>query len=82
MGSNANPDEGFVPSLISLDNLSGPPTFIFSGYRGSFAGAKRPECEVNHSPPSSSQVKKRWSYTSTPPICLYDVDRDKFTFNF
>jgi hypothetical protein len=82
MGSYADPDEGFVSSLISPDRLSGPPTFIFSGYRGSFAGTKRPECEVNHSPPSSTQVKKQWNCTITPPICLHGVDRDKFALNF
>jgi hypothetical protein len=27
---------------------------------------KGPECEADHSPPSSAEVKKSWSYTSTP----------------
>jgi hypothetical protein len=26
--------------------------------------------EANHSPPSSVKVKNKWSYTSTPPVCL------------
>jgi hypothetical protein len=82
MGSNADPDEGFVSALISPDSLSGSPTFIFSLYRGSLAWARRSECEVNHSPPSSAQVKKRWSYTNTPPICLHGMDRNKFALNF
>jgi hypothetical protein len=28
-------------------------------------GVKRPRCEVDHSPPTSAEVKKIWIYTST-----------------
>jgi hypothetical protein len=35
--------------------------------------------EVNHSPPSTAEVKNEWSYTSTPPICLHDVKREQTT---
>jgi hypothetical protein len=35
--------------------------------RGSFEGVKRQEREVNHTPPSSAEVKNKWSYTSTLP---------------
>jgi hypothetical protein len=35
--------------------------------------------EVDHSPPSSDEVKSEWSYTSTLPICLHVMDRDNFT---
>jgi hypothetical protein len=38
-------------------------------------GLKRPGREVDHSPPTSSKVKKMWIYTSTPPY----VFRDNFT---
>jgi hypothetical protein len=34
---------------------------------------KRPGREVDHSPPSSAEVKNAWGYTSTPPIFLYGV---------
>jgi len=34
---------------------------------------KGPDREVDHSPPSSSEVKNAWSYTSTPPIRLHGV---------
>jgi hypothetical protein len=34
----------------------------------------------NYSPPSSTEVKNEWSYTSIPPICLHGVDREIFTF--
>jgi hypothetical protein len=39
----------------------------FNGYRVSFLGVKRQRCEVDHSPPSSAEVRNEWSYTSTPP---------------
>jgi hypothetical protein len=31
------------------------------------AGDFPPRREVDHSPPTSAQVKKTWTYTSTPP---------------
>ena len=31
-------------------------------------------------PPSSSDVMKEWSYTFSPPTCLHEVGKDKFTF--
>jgi hypothetical protein len=46
-------------------------------------GVNRPEREVDHSPPSSADVKNAWSYTSTLPIRLHGVVltyRDNFTF--
>jgi hypothetical protein len=40
-----------------------------NGYRGALSlGVKRPEREVDHSPPSSAEVKNEWTYTSAPPI--------------
>jgi hypothetical protein len=33
-------------------------------------GIKRPVCEADKSPPSSTEVKNAWSYTSTP-LCLH-----------
>jgi hypothetical protein len=36
-------------------------------------GLKRLEREADHSPPSSSEVKNAWSYTSTPSIRLHGV---------
>ena len=37
---------------------------------GLFPGVKRPGSGVDHPPPSSAEVKKKWSYTSTPPVDL------------
>jgi hypothetical protein len=36
-------------------------------------GIKRPGREADHSPPSSTEVKHAWSYTSTPPIRFHGV---------
>jgi hypothetical protein len=44
--------------------------------------AKRPEPEVDHSPPSSGEVTNEWSCTFAPPVCLHCVDRDNCTFTF
>jgi hypothetical protein len=32
-------------------------------------------------PPSCAQVKNVWNYTSAPPVCLFDVERENFTLN-
>jgi hypothetical protein len=37
-----------------------------------------PGGEFDQSAPSSAEVKNEWSYISTPLICLYCVDMDKF----
>jgi hypothetical protein len=49
-----------------------------------YLGVKWPGREVDHSPPSSAEVKNAWSYTSTPQYafmawCLVK-HRGKFTF--
>ena len=36
------------------------------------------ECEVDHSPPSSAEVKNGWSYNSTPHIHLHGLDRGNY----
>ena len=51
----------------SPDQLWGPPSFLFSGYRGSFPRIKRPGREADHSPSSSADGKNKQSYTSTSP---------------
>jgi hypothetical protein len=45
-----------------------------------FLRIKGPGHEVDHLPPSSAEVKNEWSCTSTPPICLYVVERNNFVF--
>jgi hypothetical protein len=63
------------------DWLWGPPSFLLNGYCGSFPGVQQLEHDVDYSPPSSTKVKNKWSYTSTPPICLDGKDRDNFYFS-
>jgi hypothetical protein len=43
---------------------------------------KQPGRDVTHPPLYSAEVKNDWSYTSTPPICLYAVDKSNLTFIF
>jgi hypothetical protein len=37
-------------------------------------------CELDHSLPSSSEVKNEWSSVSTQHACLNVVDKDNCTF--
>jgi len=44
-----------------------------------------PECEADHSSASDAELKNWCNYTSAPPVCVQDVDREHFsffTFNF
>ena len=50
------------------DRLCGSPSFLFSGYRGSFRGVKWPVWEVEHSPPSGDEVRNEWSYITSTPL--------------
>jgi len=52
---------------------------LFNGYQGSFPALKQLGHEINHSPPSSAEVKNDWSYTSTPLVCLCGMDRENCT---
>ena len=58
----------------------GPPSLLFSGYRRYFLEQKWPGLEVNHSRPSSAEVKKEWDCISGPPTCLHGIDRTDATF--
>jgi hypothetical protein len=50
------------------DRLWGPPNLLSNGYPGNlFPGVKRPRREADHLLPTSAEVKKMWTYTSTPP---------------
>jgi hypothetical protein len=75
--SPCRPDRFWVPlNLVSI------------GIGGLFLslGVRRPGREVDHSPPTSAEVKKMWIYTSTPPhaflaLCLVK-HRDNFTLPY
>jgi len=68
------------PSLKRPDWCWGPLRLLCNRYRGSFQKVKRPGRELNHSPPSTAEVKNKRSYASAPPVCLHGVDMKDFTF--
>jgi hypothetical protein len=50
-------EEIFLFSLQALES---------NVYQGIFPGVKRPKCESDHFPPSSTEKKNAWSYVSVP----------------
>jgi hypothetical protein len=64
------------------DWLWGPPSLPINGHRGSFPEVKWPEREVNHSPPSSAEVKNEWSFTSIPPLRFMALTGKTLLFTF
>jgi hypothetical protein len=48
------------------------------GTRGFSLGVKWPGSETDHSPPTSTEVKKMWVYTSTP-IRLHGIVLNQFS---
>jgi hypothetical protein len=79
-GSNLGRSKRFLPSPNRPDWLWDLPSFLSNGYWGFFPGSKAAGAWSWPSPRSNAEVKNEWSYTSTPPICLYDIYRDNFTF--
>jgi hypothetical protein len=51
---------------------------LFSGYRGSYSGVKRPEREANPSPLYNAEDKNEWSCTSASPIRPHGIDRENY----
>jgi len=58
----------FLFSIIVHTGSCNPPIILFSGYRISLPGLKRPGCDIDHTLPSSAEVKNGWNYTSTVPV--------------
>jgi hypothetical protein len=79
-GSNSGRVKRFSSSPKRPHWLWGPPSLVFIGYLVYFPVVKRSGCGVDHSSPSSAEVKNEWSYTSAPPICHHSVDRHSFNF--
>jgi len=42
-------------------------------------GVKWPGHDVDNSPPSSTEVKNHWSFTSSSTVCFVGMDRDNLT---
>ena len=70
LGFESQQDLEIFSSSKSLDR--GPPSLQPSGYRDSFQGLKRPEREVNNSPPSTAEDK--WSFNFAPILRLHGVE--------
>ena len=60
------------------DWLWGLPWILLMGTTAHSPGPG-PECVADHSPPTSAKVKNMWTYTSTPPLCLYGLERQNLT---
>jgi len=71
-----NRDKRFVSSPRDL----GPTEPFIEWVSDFFPGVNRPERGVNHTPPSSAEVKKERNYTSTLSICLRGIDKENFAF--
>lgn len=57
-----------------VDRRWGPPCVLFSGYRRSFPGVMRPECDIDHSYRSSPEDNNECSHvTAPPPIPIYVI---------
>jgi hypothetical protein len=69
--------KGFSP-LRNIQTGSRTHTAWYSVGFGVCPVAKRSRKDVNNSPPSITEFKNEWSYTSAPHILLNGVDRDKF----
>ena len=54
----------------SLETGAGAHPASYTIGNGSFQGVKRPGRGVDQPPQLGSWLKKEWSYTSTPPLCL------------
>jgi hypothetical protein len=59
-----------VETDIKKSRYKNMATSYTMGTGGSFPGVKLPGREADHSPPTSSEVKKMWIYTSTTPYAF------------
>jgi hypothetical protein len=66
----------FFSSSERQDWLLDLPSLLFNGKQHPLLVVKWLRCDADHSPPSSAKVKNKWSYTSSPSICLHGMARD------
>jgi hypothetical protein len=80
LGPNPGTGRRSVPSPSSRPALIPPPPASYSMVPVAvYSGVNQPECEVDHSPPRSPEVKNECVCTSASPRCSHGVSRDNFT---
>jgi hypothetical protein len=66
-GSNPGRGQRFSSSAKRPDRTRGPPSHLFSGYRGFSPWIKGTDGrQIDHCPPSNAKFMNAWSYTSCP----------------
>jgi hypothetical protein len=78
-GSNPGRNKTLFSSPKRPERLWGTLSLLLKWCRSYFPEVKQPERKVDHSPPSSAEVKNEWSYTFTSLIYIYGIDRDNFS---
>jgi len=83
--TNPNKSKTFFCSSEHPDQLWGPSRLLFSCYQYFWwgeggGGHKAAGHEVYHPPPSTAKVKNDWNCTSSPTLCLHDMDRNYTIF--
>jgi len=68
--------------LLNSDVHTGQPSFLLSGYQGSFSRVNRPGRDIDYWSPSSTELKHECSCTSVPPLYIRGVDKDKLRIYF
>jgi hypothetical protein len=72
-GFKSRQELGMFPFTTTSRPALGPTQSPVKWIPGSLSlGIKRPEHEADHSPPSSTEVKNVWSYTSTPQYAFME----------
>ena len=77
-GSNPGRENTFFSPLRHTEWLWSALSLRLNGHRGSFLWVTWLGCELDHSPPSSAEVKNERKYISSPPIWSHGVDRENF----
>lgn len=75
-------DPGIFSSLENSGRFWNAPSLLLNSYRDSVPGVKAPGRDVDHSHPSSAEIKNDRSYTSISTTCFCEVDLDSFTVYF